>query len=157
MLVVIHEYDAVRVFGNGLQNLVIGAGRSGHIEPQIARVHVGIELFDEGDVGWVSVIRQAFKVQRKTAVGRKRSEKAQDLLAQGRAVPCVGQEATHAGVPPLSVGVEIVQMGKYFRVFPGILDDMLDPAQVIRIVYRGAVDHGILAMALVVNSQQYRL
>ena len=48
-------------------------------------------------------------------------------------------------------------MGKDFGIFPGGLDDAFDPVRVVGVVNGGAIDDGILAVAVVVGGHQRSL
>ena len=76
MLVVVHEHDAVGVGGDLLEGCVVGAGRNGDKEAQIARMHLGVEFLDEVEIGRSVVVGQALKVQREAVIGGKSAEKA---------------------------------------------------------------------------------
>ena len=82
VLVVVHQDDAVGVGGNPGEVGVGGGDRSIDIEAEVARVQIGVELLDEGEVGLGGVVGEAFKVERKAAIDRICGEKANNLLAE---------------------------------------------------------------------------
>ena len=154
MLVVVHEDDAVRVGGDLAEGGIGGGGGSVDVEAEVARVHVGVELMDEAQVGREGVAGKAFKVQRKAVIDGERCEQANQLPAQFRAFAGVGENGAEGGIPGLGVGIEVVEVGKDFGIFPGYLDHVLDPVVLVGVVDGGAIDHGILAMAVAIDGQQ---
>ena len=124
------------------------------VEAQVARVHVGVELLDEAQIGRGGAFRETFEVQREAAIDRKCGEKANDLPAKRGALAWVGENGANRRVPGLGSGVVVVEVGKDFSIFLGRLNDVLDAVAVVGIVNGGAVDHGIFAMGVVVDGQQ---
>jgi len=51
----------------------------------------------------------------------------------------------------LRSGIEVIQMREDFSVFLGRLDHVFDPVHLVGIVNRGAINNGILAVAVVVD------
>jgi hypothetical protein len=71
VLVVVHQNDAVGVGGN-LPEIVVGGQDLGvDVQPQIARVQVGIESLQEAHIRRAGFVGQVFDVQREAAIGRK--------------------------------------------------------------------------------------
>ena len=154
MLVVVHQDDAVGVGGDLLEVGIGGGDRGVDVEAQAARMQVPVELMDEGQIGGRGFVGKALKIERKAAISRVRGEKADDLLAQRGALAGILEHRAEAGIPGLRGGVEVVEVGKDFRVFPGRLDDVLDLVVVVGVVDGRAVNHGILAMRVVVDGHQ---
>ena len=101
VLVVIHQHDIVGVAGDLLKRLVVGSRRDSDKEPQVARMHLGIEFLDKRHVRRRMHHRQALKIQREAAIGRESFKETQNLLAQSRPVFCILQQIADPRVPVL--------------------------------------------------------
>ena len=80
-----------------LQVVVGGGDRRVDVEPQIARVQVGVEFLDEAQVGRAGIVGQALDVEREAAIDRIRREEANDLLAQRGALAGISSTSPMPG------------------------------------------------------------
>ena len=82
MLVVVHEDNGVGVVRDFLQ--LLGRGGRGHVdvETQVARMEIGIEFLDEGEIERLGIFIQIFKIERKSVILGEGSEETAQLLSQ---------------------------------------------------------------------------
>jgi hypothetical protein len=131
-------------------------------------VHIRVEFAHKLDVCILVFVLKALEVQRNPRIQPlvllrvaarvpECRQELHDLYAQHLALARVPQHRPSRRVPRLRIRVVVVQVRKHLRIFPRQQDRALDPVHRIRIVHRHAVDHRVLAMAVVIDRQQLRL
>ena len=122
----------------------VGRGGGGHVdvEAKVARVQVGVELLNEGEIGGAGIVVEIFDVERKAVIAGKCGEEAQDLLPDLVTLGRVFDHVAHGRIAALRMRVEVVEMGKDFSVFPCLLDDALDLVVFVGVVNDAALEDG---------------
>jgi hypothetical protein len=108
----------------------------------MSRVQVGVHLLNHGEVCRASIFIQIFEIEGQSVVAGKRIKKLQEFLSDLVTTGRILDNVAHGRIPALRVGVEVVEVGKDFGIFPHLLDDAFDLVVFVRVMDDAALKDG---------------
>ena len=144
VLVVIHQNDAVAVPRYMPQRLIVGPRLHVHVDPQILRAKIVVQLADPLRVQLLVFVRNQLEIEANPAVSGIRKQELVQLNVQPIPRCRIFQHlADHIAVPHLAQRVVIIQHRKDIGVFLRCLDRRLHAVLRIDTVHTGRVHHAV--------------
>ncbi len=142
VLAVVHQDEAVGVGGEELEIEAAGVDGDVDVEPQVARVEVGVEGCGEQAVGGLRVGGEGLEVECEAAIAGVGGEELIDLVNEVGARLGAEEELFDVGLEDACDGAVVVDHREDFSVFAGGLDGAEDLVLAVDAVDAGGVDDG---------------
>ena len=102
-------------------------------------MEIGIDLLDEGEIEGQGIVIQILDVEREAVVSGESAEEALEFIAQDLAFCGVLQDVAHGRIEFAIVRIDVVEVGKNFGIFFGLLNGAL-----YLVVFIGIVGYAVL-------------